>query len=237
MPALTSGMGGAYAFGRAVGGSTQAYNRMSVGAASGAEMVAIRGRQMLGLQPPNERGLQRRVDDSTTLWQKGRMGKASIQIALQFVIGNMASVFLGCESVKGWLVGAPSAWLESVAGWPLYLSFAVGAVCTFCVANWFIGAWIVAYRRRCAREEQQALIEAAEGIARIMNSQDRLDPMESLALHDIFRSRLRSADIAPAESTKDTGVIMHCQRLLPHLGISVAEAKRAVHSWNQRGKR
>ena len=32
------------------------------------------------------------------------MGKASIQIALQFVIGNMASVFLGCESVKGWLV-------------------------------------------------------------------------------------------------------------------------------------
>mgnify|MGYP002628004528 CR=1 FL=1 len=58
MPAMTSGMGGAYAFGRAAGGSTQAYNRMSVGAASGAEMVAIRGRQMLGLQPPNERPRQ-----------------------------------------------------------------------------------------------------------------------------------------------------------------------------------
>ena len=62
MPALTSGMGGAYAFGRAVGGSTQTYNRMSVGPASGAEMVAIRGRQMLGLQPPNEgRGSNRRT--------------------------------------------------------------------------------------------------------------------------------------------------------------------------------
>ena len=160
------------------------------------------------------------------------MGKVSIQIALRFVIGNMVSVFLGGESGKGWFVGAPSAWLESVAGWPLYLSFAVGAVCAFCVANWFIGAWIVAYGRRCAREKQQALIEAAEGIDRIMNRQDRLDPMKSLALLDIFRSRLRSAGIAPAESTKDTGVIMHCQRLLPYLGISVAEAKRAVHSWN-----
>ena len=161
------------------------------------------------------------------------MGKASIQIALRFVIGNMACMFLGGESVKGWLVGDPSAWLESVAGWPLYLSFAGGAVCAFCVANWFIGAWIVAYRRRCAREKQQALIEAAEGLARL-SSQDRLldDPGKNLALLDIFRSRLKSAGIAPAESTKDTGVIMHCQRLLPHLGISVAEAKRAVHSWS-----
>ena len=173
------------------------------------------------------------VDASTFRWQKGRMGKASIQIALRFVIGNMAFAFLGGESVKGWLVGAHSAWLESVAGWPLYLSFAVGAVCAFCVANWFIWAWIVAYRRRCAREEQQALIEAAEGIAQIINRQDHLDdPMKSLALLDIFRSRLKSAGIAPAESTKDTGLIMHCRRLLPHLGISVAEAKRAVHSWN-----
>ena len=134
--------------------------------------------------------------------------------------------------MKGWLVGAPSAWLESVAGWPLYLSFAAGAVCTFCVANWFIGAWIVAYIRRRAREKQQALIEAAEGIARITSQGYSDDPMKSLALLDIFRSRLRSVGIAPVESTKDKGVIMHCQRLLPHLRISVAEAKRAVHSWS-----
>lgn len=53
MPALTSGMGGAYQFGRAASGSQQAYNRYSVGAASGAEVFAIRGRQMLGLQPPS----------------------------------------------------------------------------------------------------------------------------------------------------------------------------------------
>ena len=78
------------------------------------------------------------------------MGKASIQIALRFVIGNMASVFLGGETVKGWFVGAPSTWLEGLAGWPLYLSFAVGAVCSLVVANWFIGAWIVSYGRRCA---------------------------------------------------------------------------------------
>ena len=63
------------------------------------------------------------------------MGKASIQIALRFVIGNMVSVFLGGETVKGWFVGAPSAWLEGFAGWPLYLSFAVGASCSFVVAN------------------------------------------------------------------------------------------------------
>ncbi len=50
MPALTSGMGGAYAFGRAAAGSGQAYNRYMVGSASGAEYLALRGRQAVGLQ-------------------------------------------------------------------------------------------------------------------------------------------------------------------------------------------
>ena len=54
MPALTSGMGGAYAFGRALGGSQQAYNRRSVGTASGAEVVALRTRQAVGLGRPSE---------------------------------------------------------------------------------------------------------------------------------------------------------------------------------------
>ncbi|MGH1416346.1 MAG: type IV secretion system protein [Pelagimonas sp.] len=54
MPALTSGMGGAYAFGRALGGSQQAYNRMGVGTASGAEVIAIRTRQAMGLGRPSE---------------------------------------------------------------------------------------------------------------------------------------------------------------------------------------
>lgn len=55
MPALTSGMGGAYSFGRAAMGSQQAYNRMGVGTASGAEMVAMRGRQMFGLGNPKDK--------------------------------------------------------------------------------------------------------------------------------------------------------------------------------------
>ena len=53
MPALTSGMGGAYTFGRAAYGSQQAYNRYAVGSASGSEVAAIRGRQMLGLREPS----------------------------------------------------------------------------------------------------------------------------------------------------------------------------------------
>ncbi len=51
MPALSAGMGGAYGFGRALGGSQQAYNRYLVGGASGAEYAALRTRQFFGLQP------------------------------------------------------------------------------------------------------------------------------------------------------------------------------------------
>lgn len=53
MPALSGGLGGAYAFGRAAAGSQQAYNRYQVGTASGAEYAAIRGRQFFGVQEPN----------------------------------------------------------------------------------------------------------------------------------------------------------------------------------------
>lgn len=59
MPALTSGMGGTYAFSRAMAGSQQAYNRRSVGTATGPEMLAIRGRSLLGLSDPNTRTQQR----------------------------------------------------------------------------------------------------------------------------------------------------------------------------------
>lgn len=50
MPAISGGLGGAYAFGRAALGSPQAQNRYLVGAASGAEYAALRGRAMLGIQ-------------------------------------------------------------------------------------------------------------------------------------------------------------------------------------------
>ena len=50
MPALSDGLGGAYAFGRAAAGSQQAYNRYQVGTASASEYAALRGRQVLGIQ-------------------------------------------------------------------------------------------------------------------------------------------------------------------------------------------
>jgi type IV secretion system protein VirB6 len=54
MPAMTSGLGGTYAFGRALGGSQQAYNRQSVGNASGAEVVALKARSLMGGKNPND---------------------------------------------------------------------------------------------------------------------------------------------------------------------------------------
>lgn len=55
MPALSGGLGGAYGFGRALGGSRQAYNRYLVGGASGAEHVGLRARQFFGMQPIPQR--------------------------------------------------------------------------------------------------------------------------------------------------------------------------------------
>lgn len=55
MPALSSGLGGAYQFGAAAVGSQQAYNRYNVGAATGAEWAAIRGRSLIGLGNPKDR--------------------------------------------------------------------------------------------------------------------------------------------------------------------------------------
>ena len=49
MPALNSGLGGAYQFGAAALGGKQAQARASVGTATGAELIALRGRNMLGI--------------------------------------------------------------------------------------------------------------------------------------------------------------------------------------------
>ncbi len=48
MPALSAGLGGTYGFGRALGGSQQAYNRYLIGGATGAEYAALRARQFFG---------------------------------------------------------------------------------------------------------------------------------------------------------------------------------------------
>ena len=55
MPALSAGLGGAYGFGRALGGSQQAYNRYLIGGASGAEYAALRARQFFGVQTMPQR--------------------------------------------------------------------------------------------------------------------------------------------------------------------------------------
>ncbi|ODM45804.1 conjugal transfer protein TrbL [Ruegeria sp. PBVC088] len=60
MPALSAGMGGAYGFGRALGGNQQAYNRYIVGGASGTEYAALRARQFFGVQTmPQRPGVSR----------------------------------------------------------------------------------------------------------------------------------------------------------------------------------
>lgn len=62
MPALSAGMGGAYGFGKALGGSQQAYNRYLVGGASGAEYAALRARQMFGVQQmPQRQGMSHKT--------------------------------------------------------------------------------------------------------------------------------------------------------------------------------
>ncbi|WP_179381343.1 type IV secretion system protein [Jannaschia marina] len=55
MPALTSGLGGSYAFGRAFGGSQQAQNRYLMGSATGSEYAGLRLRSMVTRQPMPER--------------------------------------------------------------------------------------------------------------------------------------------------------------------------------------
>ena len=58
MPALSAGLGGAYGFSKAFGGSQQAYNRYLIGGASGAEYAALRTRQMAGMQTlPQRQGM------------------------------------------------------------------------------------------------------------------------------------------------------------------------------------
>lgn len=49
MPAISGGLGGTYAFGRAAFGSQQAQNRYLIGGASGAEYAALRARAALGI--------------------------------------------------------------------------------------------------------------------------------------------------------------------------------------------
>jgi len=55
MPAISGGLGGAYAFGRAAFGSQQAQNRYLMGGATGSEYAALRARALMGIAPMPER--------------------------------------------------------------------------------------------------------------------------------------------------------------------------------------
>ena len=55
MPAMSAGIGGGYAFGRAAFGAEQARNRYLMGNATGAEYAGLRTRSMMGLGTMPER--------------------------------------------------------------------------------------------------------------------------------------------------------------------------------------
>lgn len=73
MPAISGGLGGSYAFGRAAFGSAQAQNRYLMGSASGAEYAALRARAMLGVAPMPTRpgGPQQPANDSKASTNSG----------------------------------------------------------------------------------------------------------------------------------------------------------------------
>ena len=82
MPALSAGMGGAYGFGRALGGSQQAYNRYLVGGASGAEYAALRARQFFGVQTiPQRPGVNQNTPVSPGSGPPGTGAKMMAQLA------------------------------------------------------------------------------------------------------------------------------------------------------------
>lgn len=82
MPALSAGLGGAYGFGRALGGSQQAYNRYLIGGASGAEYAALRARQLFGVQPmPQRQGMNQNAPANAGSGSTGTGAQMLAQLA------------------------------------------------------------------------------------------------------------------------------------------------------------
>lgn len=82
MPALSAGLGGAYAFGKALGGSQQAYNRYDIGGASAAEYAAVRARQFFGFQRVSQRlGVSQSAPAKTQSGSAGTGAKMLAQLA------------------------------------------------------------------------------------------------------------------------------------------------------------
>ena len=81
MPALSAGLGGAHGFGRALGGSQQAYNRYMIGGTSGAEYAALRARQLFGVQPmPQRQGMNQSAPASPGTGSAGTGAKMLAQL-------------------------------------------------------------------------------------------------------------------------------------------------------------
>ncbi len=82
MPALSGGLGGAYGFGKALGGSQQAYNRYLVGGASGAEYAGLRARQFVGAQTmPQRPGMTQNTPTNPASSSTGTGAQMLAQIA------------------------------------------------------------------------------------------------------------------------------------------------------------
>ncbi|MEY8828860.1 type IV secretion system protein [Sedimentitalea sp. XS_ASV28] len=82
MPALSAGLGGAYGFGRALGGGQQAYNRYLIGGASGAEYAALRARQFFGVQSmPQRQGMNQNAPANAGSGSTGTGAQMLAQLA------------------------------------------------------------------------------------------------------------------------------------------------------------
>lgn len=82
MPTLSAGMGGAYGFGKALGGNQQAYNRYLLGGATGAEYAALRARQMVGVQPlPQRQGMSQNAPQNAGSGSGGTGAQMLAQLA------------------------------------------------------------------------------------------------------------------------------------------------------------
>jgi len=90
MPAISGGLGGAYAFGRAAFGSVQAQNRYLMGSATGSEYAALRARQFFGVQDmPRRPGAGGSQDTAANSNPSGGTGTGAQMLAQLARLGRL----------------------------------------------------------------------------------------------------------------------------------------------------
>ena len=165
------------------------------------------------------------------------MRKAWIGHGLRAVAGYAVSVFFGSETVKGWM-GAPSEWMASFAGWPLYSAFSVLAIGLFILASiqlfivvneWLDGVWRRHHRKEVANRD--SLISTMENAIDLLEGRAFVDPIERTSMLDLCRHSLGLFDLAAPSHMDAQQSVMHYRRILPYLRLSVERAQEAVRSW------